>query len=64
MGPTGDIPMTNNDQQQAAAVENAAAGHGGLSQSELDALVASSDTGGRAVGGNVEIGRASCRERV
>ena len=53
MGPTGDIPMTNNDQQQAAAVENAAAGHGGLSQSELDALVASSDTGGRAVGGNV-----------
>ena len=45
--------MTNNDQQQAAAVEAEAAGRGGLSQSELDELVASSDTGGRNVGGNV-----------
>jgi TRAP transporter 4TM/12TM fusion protein len=45
--------MTNNDQQQAAAVEAEAAGRGGLSQSELDELVASSDTGGRSVGGNV-----------
>ena len=35
------------DQTQAAGVENAAAGKGGLSQSELDELVASSDTGGR-----------------
>ena len=43
--------MTDKDQQQAAAVENAAAGHGGLSQSELDELVASSDTGGRSVAG-------------
>ncbi|PWJ21134.1 TRAP transporter permease [Jannaschia seohaensis] len=45
--------MTDNDkrdadQTQAAAVENAAAGRGGLSQAELDELVASSDTGGRA----------------
>ncbi|NNE53490.1 MAG: TRAP transporter permease [Sulfitobacter sp.] len=48
--------MTNKDQQQAAAVENAATGdRGGLSQSELDELVASSDTGGRAVGGPVGI---------
>jgi len=46
--------MTNNDQQQAAAVENAATGdRGGLSQQELDELVASSDTGGRAAGGAV-----------
>ncbi|MCX7566588.1 TRAP transporter permease [Sulfitobacter sp. F26169L] len=41
------------DQQQAAAVEAEAAGRGGLDQSELDELVASSDTGGRAVGGPV-----------
>ncbi|MCV2889145.1 TRAP transporter permease [Ruegeria aquimaris] len=40
--------MTNEDQTQAAAVENQAAGKGGLSQSELDELVASSDTGGRS----------------
>ena len=40
--------MTNQDQTQAAAVENQAAGKGGLSQSELDELVASSDTGGRS----------------
>jgi len=45
--------MTNNDQQQAAAVEAAADGRGGLSQSELDELVASSDTGGRSVGGPI-----------
>jgi TRAP-type uncharacterized transport system fused permease subunit len=36
------------DQRQAAAVEQAAAGHGGLSQQEIDELVASSDTGGRS----------------
>lgn len=40
--------MTNGDQTQAAAVEGEAAGKGGLSQSELDELVASSDTGGRS----------------
>ncbi|MGJ8627119.1 MAG: TRAP transporter permease [Sulfitobacter sp.] len=45
--------MTENDQQQAAAVENAAAGRGGLSQKELDELVASSDTGGRSAAGPV-----------
>ncbi|MGB3406648.1 MAG: TRAP transporter permease [Jannaschia sp.] len=46
--------MTNDpNQQQAAAVENAAAGRGGLSQEELDALVASSDTGGRGATGTV-----------
>ncbi|MGJ8623386.1 MAG: TRAP transporter permease [Yoonia sp.] len=43
----------NPNQQQAAAVENAAAGRGGLSQEELDALVASSDTGGRGAAGTV-----------
>ena len=43
------------NQQQAAAVENAAAGRGGLSQEELDALVASSDTGGRGAAGPVGI---------
>ncbi|SNR62285.1 TRAP transporter permease [Puniceibacterium sediminis] len=45
--------MSQKDQQKAAAVEAAAAGHGGLSQSELDELVASSDTGGRSVVGPV-----------
>ncbi|WP_413717981.1 TRAP transporter permease [Silicimonas sp. MF1-12-2] len=40
--------MTDKDQFQAARVENEAAGKGGLSQSELDELVASSDTGGRS----------------
>ncbi|MEW9918017.1 TRAP transporter permease [Marimonas sp. MJW-29] len=45
--------MTEKEQQQAAAVEAEAAGHGGLSQAELDELVASSDTGGRSVGGGV-----------
>ncbi len=43
----------NPNQQQAAAVENAAAGRGGLSQQELDALVASSDTGGRGATGPI-----------
>ncbi len=44
--------MTNRDrdQQKATAVENAAAGHAGLSQAEIDELVASSDTGGRSPG--------------
>ncbi len=45
----------NPNQQQAAAVENAADGRGGLSQEELDALVASSDTGGRGAAGAVGI---------
>ena len=36
------------DQQQASRVEQEGAGHGGLSQEELDKLVASSDTGGRS----------------
>jgi len=45
----------NPNQQHAAAVENAAAGRGGLSQEELDALVASSDTGGRGTAGTVGI---------
>jgi len=39
------------DQQQAAGVEQEAAGRGGLSQEELDELVASSDTGGRSASG-------------
>ena len=45
--------MTKNDPQQAAAVEMEASGHGGLSQAELDALVASSDTGARGTRGPV-----------
>jgi len=45
--------MSNKDQQQAAAVEAQAAGRGGLSQDELDQLVASADTGGRAAKGPV-----------
>ncbi len=46
-------PNTDRDQMQAAAVENEAAGRGGLSQSELDELVASSDTGARGGSGVV-----------
>ncbi|MBD3665103.1 TRAP transporter permease [Sulfitobacter sp. TSTF-M16] len=50
--------MAQNDnekyQQQAARVETEATGaRGGLSQDELDELVASSDTGGRSVAGPV-----------
>ncbi|NNF23512.1 MAG: TRAP transporter permease [Rhodobacteraceae bacterium] len=45
--------MTDKDQQQAAAVEAEAAGRGGLSQTELDEIVASSDTGGRSVAGPI-----------
>ena len=45
--------MSQTDQQKAAAVESFGAGHGGLSQAELDELVASSDTGGRSVSGIV-----------
>ena len=45
----------NPNQQQAAAVESAAAGRGGLSQAELDELVASSDTGGRGAKGPVGV---------
>ncbi|WBU54486.1 TRAP transporter permease [Paracoccus sp. SCSIO 75233] len=44
------------DQMEASAVEMEAAGHGGLNQSELDELVASSDTGARTPAGWV--GRA------
>ncbi len=40
--------MSNDDKQfESAAVENEGSGRGGLSQAELDELVASSDTGGR-----------------
>ncbi len=46
-------PNTDRDQMQAAAVENEAAGRGGLTQAELDELVASSDTGARGSGGPV-----------
>jgi TRAP transporter 4TM/12TM fusion protein len=42
-------------QFEAGAVEMEAAGHGGLSQAEIDELVASSDTGGRTPGGKVGI---------
>ncbi|WP_323037012.1 TRAP transporter permease [Pararhodobacter sp.] len=45
--------MDNKDQHQAAAVEMEAAGRGGLSQAELDELVASSDTGARGTTGPV-----------
>jgi TRAP transporter 4TM/12TM fusion protein len=47
------MQMAEKDQQKAAAVESEAAGRGGLSQAELDELVASSDTGGRAAEGPV-----------
>jgi len=41
--------MTEEDKQfEASAVENEAAGRGGLSQKEIDDLVASADTGGRS----------------
>ncbi|SLN61569.1 TRAP transporter permease [Oceanibacterium hippocampi] len=43
--------MTRKDQQQASRVEQEGAGHGGLSQAEIDELVASSDTGGRSPDG-------------
>nr|WP_313135475.1 TRAP transporter permease [Paracoccus jeotgali] len=54
-GPTGDPPpgatpprkRREDWQMDAAAVENAASGAGGLSQAEIDELVASSDTGAR-----------------
>ncbi len=45
--------MSDDKQFQSAAVEGAAAGKGGLSQEELDELVASSDTGGRSPAGVV-----------
>jgi TRAP transporter 4TM/12TM fusion protein len=45
--------MDRKDQQQAAAVENETAGHGALSQAELDELIASSDTGARGTTGPV-----------
>lgn len=46
--------MEDKHQQQAARVEQEAAGRGGLDQNELDELVASSDTGGRTPGGVTE----------
>ena len=47
--------MSDKDQAQAAAVENEAAGKAGLSQAEIDELVASSDTGGRSPSTNVAL---------
>lgn len=44
-----------NQQFEAARVEAEASGHGGLSQEELDELVASSDTGGRNIAGPIGI---------
>ncbi|WCR12295.1 TRAP transporter permease [Paracoccus stylophorae] len=49
-----DKKHPRDDQQfEASAVEMEAAGHGGLTQAELDALVASSDTGARTPPGMV-----------
>ena len=45
--------MSDDVQFEAAAVENEASGRAGLSQEELDELVASSDTGGRSPAGSV-----------
>ncbi|MEP0563179.1 MAG: TRAP transporter permease [Paracoccaceae bacterium] len=46
--------MIDQDKQfEAAAVENEGSGHGGLSQEELDELVASSDTGARSPAGPI-----------
>ncbi|MGD1882054.1 MAG: TRAP transporter permease [Paracoccaceae bacterium] len=45
--------MSDDKQFEAAAVENEAAGKGGLSQEELDELVAASDTGGRSPSGTI-----------
>jgi TRAP transporter 4TM/12TM fusion protein len=47
--------MSDNPNRQKVAAEQANAGRGGLSQEELDALVASSDTGGRGAAGTVGI---------
>jgi TRAP transporter 4TM/12TM fusion protein len=43
------------DQQQAAAVEMEASGRGGLTQAQLDELVASSDTGARGTTGSIGV---------
>ncbi len=48
-----DRKTDRSDQFEAAEVEMAAAGHGGLTQKELDELVASSDTGARTPPGAV-----------
>ncbi|WP_135502019.1 TRAP transporter permease [Roseovarius aestuariivivens] len=46
--------MSNDDKQfESAAVEQEASGKGGLSQEELDELVASTDTGGRSPTGPI-----------
>ncbi|MFD1796260.1 TRAP transporter fused permease subunit [Paracoccus aurantiacus] len=50
-GGPADTGTRSSDQMEAAAIENAASGAGGLSQSELDELVASSDTGARTPAG-------------
>jgi len=47
--------MHENDRYKAATVEAEAAGRGGLSEAELDELVASSDTGGRSAMGAVGV---------
>ncbi|SDE64842.1 TRAP transporter, 4TM/12TM fusion protein [Paracoccus isoporae] len=49
--PPGASDRQDRDQMDAAAVEMEAAGRGGMSQSELDELVASSDTGARTPAG-------------
>ncbi|MDO5603949.1 MAG: TRAP transporter permease [Paracoccus sp. (in: a-proteobacteria)] len=52
--PERDAPRARHrDQMEAAAVEMEGSGHGGLSQSELDELIASSDTGARTPPGLV-----------
>ncbi|MFV0411074.1 MAG: TRAP transporter permease [Paracoccus sp. (in: a-proteobacteria)] len=50
-GGHSDRYLNSSNQMEAAAVEMAAAGHGGMNQDELDELVASSDTGARTPAG-------------
>lgn len=55
--------MDSKKQLEAASVENEAAGHGNLSQSGLDELIASSDTGARTpagLAGKLVLGIALC----
>jgi len=47
------MSKSEKDQFQAARVEMEGAGHGGLTQAELDELVASSDTGARSPAGPI-----------
>ncbi|SET50883.1 TRAP transporter permease [Paracoccus homiensis] len=53
MSETDKNESRKHDQFEASAVEMGGSGHGGLSQSELDELVASSDTGARTPPGFV-----------